>query len=294
MWWRGWRRLIKFTKLKEYYSLTLADGITWSIVADDANVADIAKILAQTMRLKPANIISQRHLVLKNGHVQDRWPSLSILTKNNFSSPVSEKPVIYKLFPAENNDILSIQLLILSLAFCSQAEANGGLLVHGALAEKEGQGIILAGPGDVGKTTASRRLPPPWKSLSDDCTLIVLDNKGTYHAHPWPTWSTFMFGGTGDCWDVQYSVPLKTIFLLTQEEEDNVKPLGQGHAACMLNETAEQAWWVLSYVLEDMQIRQNMNLQSFNNICELLNKIPVHQLSLSKKGPFWKKMEMIL
>lgn len=75
-------------------------------------------------------------------------------------------------------------------------ENRGGLLLHGALAECKRQGVILAGPGTVGKTTASRRLRLPWHSLSDDATLVVRDRAGRFGAHPWPTWSRFMFGGS--------------------------------------------------------------------------------------------------
>ena len=151
----------------------------------------------------------------------------------------------------------------------------------------------MAGPGDVGKTTASKRLSSPWKSLSDDCTLVVRDKKGSYRAHPWPTWSTYMFGGTGGSWDVQYNLPLKAIFVMQQNSTDQAEQLGQGEAVCMLNETAEQAWYVLSNDLDDQQ-KQAMSLQRFNNICELTKKIPSYLLHISKTGTFWKEMEKIL
>ena len=90
----------------------------------------------------------------------------------------------------------------------NSSEKNGGLLVHGALAEWNGIGVILAGPGGVGKTTASKRLPRPWRSLSDDNTLIVKSPDGTYWAHPWPTWSRYRQGDMSGSWDVQAAVKL--------------------------------------------------------------------------------------
>ena len=192
-----------------------------------------------------------------------------------------------------NNDILAIQLSKLSQIFCSQSEVKGGVLVHGGLAEKDGRGVILAGPSDVGKTTASRRLPPPWKSLSDDCTLIVRDKNGVYQAHPWPTWSSFMFGGSGGSWNVQYNVPLAAIFHLEQHENDYAKPLGQGNAACHLNNSAEQAWLGFALYLGS-NMRQSLNLQRFDNICELIKIVPSFKLHFSKEGQFWEKMEQVL
>jgi SynChlorMet cassette protein ScmC len=165
--------------------------------------------------------------------------------------------------------------------------------VHGALAEKDGRGVILAGPGDVGKTSASQRLPYPWKSLCDDCTLIVRDKSGIYQAHPWPTWSTFMFGGTGGSWDVQYSVPLTAIFFLAQSEIDIATPLGQGKSTCLLSETSEQAWQGLSFDL-DIQLKRAFNLQRFENICDLVKVKPAYLLQFSKNGKFWEEIEKFL
>ena len=42
---------------------------------------------------------------------------------------------------------------------------RGGLPFHAALLEYEGQGIILAAPGSTGKSTCSRRVPPPLAGL---------------------------------------------------------------------------------------------------------------------------------
>jgi SynChlorMet cassette protein ScmC len=281
------------TYLKFYGSLSLADNIFWNIAAEDPCGDTIAKILAKTMQLNLASQACQQQLIIKNG-LSSRSKSLASrfsFCTDNLDNPA--KTVLCQLPPAENNDELALQLMKLSLVFCNQAETLGGLLIHGALAEKNGHGIILAGHGDAGKTTASRRLPPPWKSLSDDCTLIVRDRKGSYLAHPWPTWSTFMYGGTGGSWDVQYNVPLQAIFVLKQSLADQVEPLGQGRAVCLLNETAGQAWYALENDLDDQQ-RQTMSLQRFSNICELTKNIPAFLLHISKTGSFWQEIDTVL
>jgi len=275
-------------------SLTLADGNSWTIAASDESGAFIADTLVKTMQLKCSNKSSPKLLIARNNKyagpkVEFLYPHLK-----NRSSSSKGKPTFCQLGPVKNNDDLAVQMMKLSLFFCGEAETCGGVLIHGGLAEKDGIGIILAGPGDVGKTTASRRLPFPWRSLSDDCTLIVRDKKGTYQAHPWPTWSNFMFGGQGGSWDVQLSIPLKAVYLLRQNENDNVKSVGEGQAACMLNETADQAWLALANDFEDDEQRKSKNIQRFNNICELVKKVPVHLLHISRNGSFWEKIEKSL
>ena len=238
------------------------------------------------------NTDNQRLLVIKNecSLKNQRLPFPSSLEHH---VKEQDKPIVCQFPQAENSEALIYQLINLSLIFCAQSEANGGLLIHGALAEKEGGSIILAGHGNVGKSTASQRLPPPWQSLSDDCSLIVKDKKGKYRAHPWPTWSNFMSEKNMRSWDVQHSAPLKAIFILTQNATDKVEPIGSAQAVCMLNETVEQAWWGVPDSLETEK-KQAMNLQRFNNICELVKSIPVFLLHISKTGAFWEEIEKVL
>jgi SynChlorMet cassette protein ScmC len=281
------------TDLTHSSSLILADGSSWAIAAGDGYGAELADSLTKTMQLSPASMTDKNMMVIKNGGAFETKKHFlpAALTMHPLTN--HHEPTLCQVNAAKDNDAFTIQLMQLSLIFCSRAEAQGGVLVHGALAEKDGKGVILAGPGDAGKTTASRRLPFPWKSLSDDCTLVVRDANGKYHAHPWPTWSTFMFGGTGDSWNVQHSVPLKAIFQLTQNKKDFVEPLGQGKAACMLNESAEQAWMALLNNIEYEQLAA-MSLQRFNNICKLVKTVPAHLLHISREGSFWEEIEQEL
>ena len=273
--------------------LELADGNSWAISAKDDVSSRIAQLLTETMQLDSSYRKSQHSLIIINGcsPAGQRFSGKSYPAIH--SAKVLTNTDICQISSTQNNDELAIQLMKISLVVCREVEAHGGVLIHGALAEKNGAGVILAGPGDVGKTTASERLTLPWKSLSDDCTLIVRDRKGSYHAHPWPTWSTFMFGGTGGSWNVQYSVPLKAIFVLKQNPTDQAEPLGQGQAICMLNETTTQAWYVSENDLDE-QKKQAMRLQRFCNLCELIKKIPAYLLHISKYGPFWKEIDRFL
>src|SRR4030067_269672 len=134
-----------------------------------------------------------------------------------------------------------VNLVRLSLILAHEAQAHGGVLIHGALAERDGIGVILAAPGGTGKTTASNRLPVPWRSLCDDTTLVVRNPQGNYWAHPWPTCSCFLEGESGGTWDVQKAVPVKGIFFLVQAGEDRVDRGGAGEAVGLLGESVGQS-----------------------------------------------------
>ncbi len=212
-----------------------------------------------------------------------------------------EGTTICVLSSAKDARTLPLQLVQVSAVIGRHAQTRGGLLLHGALAEREGcgpsassgQGVILAGPGGVGKTMASQRLLPPWRSLCDDTTLVVRDEQGAYWVHPWPTWSTFALGGPGGTWDVQRAVPLKGIFFLSQAEKTQLEPVGVGQAVTMLVESAEQVSWPMVGDMECEEIRA-IHLQRFDNICALAQAVPCYILRLSLAGAFWQEMERAL
>ncbi len=215
-------------------------------------------------------------------------------------------PGLYPLNPSEDHGVSVcplrhwhseierfIHLAQLSLILARQAQTGGGILLHGALAEWNGLGVVLAAPGGTGKTTASNRLPPPWRSLSDDLTLIVRDSQKNYWAHPWPTWSRFLWDGPGGEWDVQKAVPLGGIFFLTQADEDQVAPLGNGQGVIHLLSSARQASNLMARGLSPEETRA-LHLEWFNNLCALSRSVPPNLLHISLNGPFWKEMERVL
>ena len=274
------------------HTLNLADGSSWTIVGKDEAGADISRLLAKTMRLHTSPQATQKLLILSKSSTS-RGTTPSIFSEKTLKSIAENNKITCQLGPSDNHKTLVIQLLELSQIFCSKAEERGGVSIHGALAVKNGNGIILAGRGDVGKTTASRRLPAPWRSLSDDSSLIVLDKKNNYRAHPWPTWSSLISGENVQTWDVQSSVPLKAIFILSQSKTDKVEQIGKGKAVCLLNEAVDQAWWGLDAVFADKR-KQELRLQRFDNICRLVEAVPVYLLHISKNGSFWKEIEKVL
>jgi len=146
----------------------------------------------------------------------------------------------------------------------------------------------------VGKTTASIRLPSPWRSLSDDMTLVVRDDQGGYWCHPWPTWSFFWErNNSGRKWDVSYAVPLKGLFFLAQASEDRAERIGAGRATGMLLETARQASCQLEYRSSNEDLTA-MNLQLFKNACMMAKSMKSFILNVSLNGQFWTEMDLAL
>lgn len=186
-----------------------------------------------------------------------------------------------------NLDAMSVLLLI-----GLYAQADGGMLVHGALAEKDGAGVILAGRSGAGKTTASRRFQPPWRSLCDDTALIMQGPDGVYRAHPWPTWG-MVLDGSRNCWPVGKSVPVRGIFFLDKSESPSVYRIGDGRSICMLLEASEQASWPITNRMEAAPVRM-IRMNRFENACRMVKALPCYVLRLNMTGPFWDDIESVL
>lgn len=201
----------------------------------------------------------------------------------------------------ENNDRLISGILSITDTILRAEQFQAGLLIHGALAQTplpRENGVLLAGPGHVGKTTASNRLPLPWNSLSDDATLVICDSSGRYWAHPWPTWSRFFSTpdgnpGSGGKWNVERRLPLQAIFFLVQAEKEWILPISFAPALAYLMETVQQVSWPLTMMMPINQA-QALQQKQFAAAEKLLRSIPVFALHLSLTGSFWDNIEATL
>lgn len=264
--------------------LALANGIRWLIRAHDDEATKIVAEFGKAMRLGPAQGQGRRMLVA----VDDRSPVAGKI-------PVAgnRDPVRCVLSPPENVDMLTIQMMYLSLVVARDTQTRGGLLLHGALAERDGSGIILAGPGTVGKSTASRRLPYPWRSLCDDTCLVVRDGEDRYWAHPWPTWSEFYEGGSGGTWDVQQAVPLHAVFFLKQSLKDRAEAINSSQAQAMLLESTEQVSRSMTRKCSDEEI-WSLRAEQIQAAAAIARAVPAHMLHISLTGKFWEEIEKAL
>ncbi len=276
------------------HNLALADGTRWEIAAGNNEAASIVSQLGDTMQLRmtegaldPSLHGDQRRLL-----VQVAMPTCLA----DCYMPLTSKDdgvFVSILCPSAHCGGVQINLVKLSLIFVRKAQALGGFLIHGALAERNGAGVILAAPGGTGKTTASSRLPAPWRSLCDDTTLVALDKQGNYWAHPWPTWSSFDDEGAGGSWNVQNAVPLRGIFFLSRSIEDRVERVGSWQAVSRLSESVKQASMFTEQGLSKEEVRI-LRLEQFNNLCAFARVMPAHVLHISLTGAFWHEIEQAL
>jgi SynChlorMet cassette protein ScmC len=290
-----WQRAVDHLQVQGVqYELTLTDGSRWGIAAGDGEAAAIVSQLGQAMRLRPvADAVGPsaqgdlcRLLVRVDAHTSVADCYVPLAAKKG-------GVVLCVLSPSDHWGGPYVNLVRLSLVLAREAQARGGVLLHGALAELGGSGVILVAPGGTGKTTASNRLPSPWTSLCDDTTLLVRDAQGIYRAHPWPTWSRFLANGPGGSWDVQSAVPVKGIFVLAQATADRVERVGAGQAVSLLGEFVEQASWFMAPGLSKGEL-DALHLERFNNLCALARIVPAHVLHISLNGTFWTNIEQAL
>lgn len=274
-------------------SLLLAES-SWQIHAGDAAAARVVALLAEAMSLPLASCPPKSD---PRKQIRELWV---------FVDPGLPKPRIHcdetglifcLLPPLEDHDKLVIGMSVVTQALARAELSRGGLLIHGALIAVPGHqpgGVILAGPGTVGKTTASNRLPPPWRSLSDDTSFVEYLPTGQFLAHPWPTWSRFFCNqdgkhGPGGHWEVQAGLPLKAMFFLARAKEDRVVPLLPAPAVAFLMETVQQASFLMTQDLS-AELAQALLKKQLTAAEELVRTIPAFTLHLSLTGSFWDRI----
>ena len=275
--------------------LTLANGQQWHVHGGNPNGWRLADSLAQAMSLDlhrtssstsgdhPAAAIS-RTLVIFGHRTSRLWKRL----------PVDKNGIVRcHVGPVGDDELLMAHLLDIGQLIASFSERQGGLLLHAALVRQGEQGVILLGGSGRGKTTASLRIPMPWRSCCDDYTLVVRDGHGRFLAHPWPTWSRFAKGGPGGSWQVKRAVPLRGMFFLQPAPEDAWEPRTNIEAVVRIMEAAEQANWPITMGLHKSQ-RRSVRLRRLENAFDLARKVPFFNLQLTLKGNFWLNIEEAL
>lgn len=174
-----------------------------------------------------------------------------------------------------------------------RAQDLRGLPLHAALVKCKKKGVLLAAPGNTGKTTCCSRLPHAWEVLCDDETLVVRNSHGQYLAHPFPTWSNYLKRNYEQTLDVQQYVPLSSIFFLEQAKIDEVIPIGQGKAAVLINQSAMQLCY-RNWRNLDLEEKRALKKKLFDNACELAKTVPAFMLRVSLYGRFWEEIETVL
>lgn len=281
---------------KKTYTLNLADGSVWHIKSDDELCSWLDEF-ASIMGLKSddGRGIIQLTFIGNNNNNFSRDPDWKIYKQPSLKL-IHDRDMqnfICKIDNTKNDgDMKYVNMWISLQSIYLRAIENKGVPFHAALIERKGLGIIIAGEGDTGKSTSAKRLQDIWKPLCDDETLVVYDN-GIYRAHPFPTWSDYIFRDLNNSWDVGYSVPLSAIFFLKQSQTDEVQPLSKAETALMINSSAQQ---VCNHFLRDLDVddRRAIAIKIFENSCKLAENIPAFILKASKNGRFWEEMEKVI
>ncbi len=172
------------------------------------------------------------------------------------------------------------------------AQQRGGLPLHGALLELEGKGVVIAAPGGTGKSTCCRRVPGHWHPLCDDELLVVFDEKRGYRAHPFPTWSDYLWRKSEKSWHVERSVPLQAIFFLEQARTDEAAAVGKGKAAILINKSAAQVcqkFWRQA----EKEHRRALARRLFSTACRMAKAVPAYTLKATLEGRFWEEIERV-
>jgi signal peptidase len=263
--------------------LKLTGTLRYTIVATDKESEVFVEKLTEIMQLKPGEETGRKILVCVKEH--KRGEKKLIIPED------AGEPILCILNEAVNEEMFNIQVERIARAVVVDATNKGGMLIHGALCSLNGSGVIMAGPGTVGKSTASRRLPEPWISYSDDATIILPDGSGGFSAHPWPTWSRFYTNGPGGSWKVEEEIPLKAIFFLEQSPDDSARPLDMAHAKTMIIDTLEHVTRSNIFTVKEKQELVKNFIRRANS---LAGSVPAFQLHISLTGEFWKEMEKAL
>ena len=269
-----------------------ADGFCWQISGTNEEGVSLVSLFAHAMRLSGQEAAkSAEQKIEQKRKISVNVSKKGIRWKDILAEQANE--IVCRVGPVHTPEKMAFQLLRISQIVANASENNGGLLVHGALAEWNGSGVVLAGPGGVGKTTASKRLPLPWRSLCDDVTLIVKAQDGTYWAHPWPTWSQYRQGDLSGFWDVQDAVKLGMVCMLSRNKKDRVSPLPIRQAISELVDVNGQTFFILANGMNKDAVRR-LNLMRFHNAVAISQKIPVCRLNISLDGKFWEELEGFL
>jgi SynChlorMet cassette protein ScmC len=274
----GAERPIRNPAVVNCAALVLADGSIWEVEGEGTLCGELVELLRHVMRMGPVRSIATGRVCLAEGRLPWR------------THPSDRRIVLVDVPAPLNEEAALAQVMLLGTLLGLQAASTRGMLLHGALAEWQGRGVVLVGPSGSGKTTASARLNGVWRSLSDDEILVVRDESGRYWAHPWPTWSRWMSGELASQWDVQHAVPLEAVFFLHRAALDRGEAVGRGFAATLLVESAEEAGAAALTRLE-LRNARTYRLECLARVCALVGSVPCYRLGVSSGGPFWREME---
>ncbi|MBM4147806.1 MAG: SynChlorMet cassette protein ScmC [Lentisphaerae bacterium] len=285
--------------------LRLKSGAVWRLEGADGIAGQLVGRLCRTMRCERPRSSVAANLLLDvasvsrlSGRRQCRVVAPRVYIPFASAAPCRGRPpsperLTCHVEAFEGEPELIGRAMSLAYVFSRHAEESGGLLLHGALAELRGRGVILAGVSGMGKTTASRRFKAPWRSLSDDAALVVKAPDGSYWAHPWPTWSRLFKGESNAAWRVSHGVRLAGVFFMSRDSARRVAPVGVSNASIELLGRAYDASWDAIEAPGGAETRR-IRLQLLDNARAIASAVPCFSLRVTLRNRFWSAIEQAI
>ena len=224
---REWKTMHEIIEKNRYFCIKLANEESWKLVSTSETNEWLEKLCSFMGLNEYVELEGPEIIFFKNFSMEDEYiKSLNICKIHKWSKgPLriyqcqNNLYVICEIGNANSPEVDLFQMAQSVLPMYMRVLFQGGLPLHSALIEKRGKGIIIAAPSGTGKSTCANRIPPPWKAMCDDEVLIVRDNKGIYHAHPFPTWSRFNTQEPREICNVQSHVPISAILFLRKSQK---------------------------------------------------------------------------
>jgi hypothetical protein len=166
---------------------------------------------------------------------------------------------------------------------------EGGMLVHGASAVRNGRAFVFAGVSGTGKTTLARLAPPDVTLLTDEISYIRQNSDSQVPAdseartpnpeYRVPAFEAFGTPFAGELARIGQKVraPLAGLFLLRQGPENRIELLSDGEAVREL----------LRHVLFFAQDEELVHM-IFDTVCDLARRVPVQRLVFTPDARVWE------
>jgi SynChlorMet cassette protein ScmC len=201
--------------------------------------------------------------------------------------------LIAEIATGQDHDLVMDSMVKMCFPLQEELILRGGFPLHSALVARDKRGIALAAAGGTGKSTCSRRIPRPWRALCDDTLLLLPGSGDGFEAHPFATWSDYLWKRSERTWDISSHVPLGAVFFLKQAPVDKATPIGQGEAAIYLGRSSNEVFSPFTRRLEASTAR-SLKARTFDNACRVAKSVPAFILEVSLEGRFWEEIERVL
>lgn len=149
-----------------------------------------------------------------------------------------------------------------------QAE-EGGFLLHGASAIRNGKAFLFSGVSEAGKTTISRLAPPDATLLTDEISYVRRDGEG-FRAYGTP------FAGELARLGANANAQIDRLFFLAKGPENRIEPIEKADALRMLLRN-------ILFFTDDSELVEMV----FRSAYEFLARVPVFRLRFYPDERVW-------